>query len=86
MSQAVTCPVCYGTGIYKSPSSEGTAVWVAKTCHGCDGRGWVEVGKDNPWPDPVPSVPYWPWYPNPQPIWYGEVAGTKMVPPITFTQ
>lgn len=30
--KAVICPVCQGEGKYKE-----------KECHGCGGRGWVEV-------------------------------------------
>lgn len=59
--QAVLCPVCNGTGKVKK-----------KTCHGCDGRGWVEVhggGGDSPfpwkpYPEPHPRPEPWhPWRP-----------------------
>lgn len=33
--KAVLCPVCNGTGKYNEAQ-----------CHGCDGRGWVEVQED----------------------------------------
>jgi DnaJ-class molecular chaperone len=42
MNQAVRCPVCFGTGKVKTrktiyhKSEE-------NMCHGCYGRGWVEV-------------------------------------------
>jgi hypothetical protein len=37
-----------------------------KTCHGCDGKGWVEVGGNEFW---YPFVPgdYYPTYPQ---VWY----------------
>lgn len=41
MSKAVTCPVCIGRG-QLSVDSFSTAV-NEKTCHGCNGKGWVEV-------------------------------------------
>lgn len=37
MRHAEKCPVCEGEGKHKD-----------KTCHGCNGRGWVEVGVDYP--------------------------------------
>lgn len=41
--KAVLCPVCNGGGTI--PTS-GTAVAPEKTCHGCDGKGWVTVPED----------------------------------------
>jgi hypothetical protein len=35
MKHAEICPVCKGTGKYKR-----------KKCHGCNGKGWVEIGTD----------------------------------------
>ena len=45
MSKAVLCPVCQGAGAVKEyPSPTGTSASPAtKVCHGCDGKGWVEV-------------------------------------------
>jgi hypothetical protein len=51
------CPVCGGTGEYQrvGTSSAGTG---KEKCHGCDGRGWVQVQEDyyygytNVWPPP----------------------------------
>jgi uncharacterized protein with PIN domain len=44
--KAVICPVCNGSGMkyYEStpPESLNTS-GVFKTCHGCGGKGWVEV-------------------------------------------
>lgn len=58
--KAVKCPVCDKTGKVNG-----------KPCHGCGGRGWVEVKEDEtPY---IPYVPYptYPWYPD-QPYlpWY----------------
>jgi len=52
--KAVLCPVCNGSGkYYVSP------------CHGCDGRGWVEIGDDWYWYPPC-EYPYtYPYYYTP---------------------
>lgn len=43
--KAELCPVCGGSGkYYPSGLSSGTG---PKTCHGCNGKGWVEVNADN---------------------------------------
>jgi len=60
--KADKCPVCYGTGKVLDCYAE-------KTCHGCLGKGWVEVKEDYyqpyyPWPYPWPYEPYEPWYPD----------------------
>jgi DnaJ-class molecular chaperone len=45
--KAERCPVCYGTGKYTDPSDPmTTAVPGPRTCHGCAGKGWVEVQQD----------------------------------------
>lgn len=55
--RAVRCPVCNGSGKYNG-----------ETCHGCGGKGWVEVHGNypypwTPWPKPDPFTrpwkPYW---------------------------
>ena len=45
MSTAVKCPVCNGSGkTYEPPPKDITSVQgTTRTCHGCDGRGWVTV-------------------------------------------
>jgi len=70
MAHAEKCPVCNGTGRIENTGS--TAV-NEKSCHGCNGRGWIEVGSGPdplnpflPYPHPVPYsprlIPYWsPW-------------------------
>jgi len=48
--KAVLCPVCQGTGKY-----------LEKTCHGCNGKGWIIIpGSNFPYyPEPYPYT-YWP--------------------------
>ena len=59
MSKAQMCPVCKGRGKIPGHKDMGsTVIENGKTCHGCDGRGWVEVGGDDP---PYWTVPYQPW-------------------------
>jgi DnaJ-class molecular chaperone len=46
MAKAVICPICGGKG--KIPTDSGwlsTSVPEPKICHGCGGRGWVEVSE-----------------------------------------
>ena len=56
MAQAIICPVCMGTGKYKEcpyPSNATCVNPIERVCHGCGGRGWVEVGSDEqPWTYP----------------------------------
>jgi len=40
--KAVLCPVCNGSGTYHYPLSQVTN----QICHGCEGKGWVEVGEE----------------------------------------
>lgn len=42
MSQASLCPVCNGKGVVYGIAE--TGAMPTTTCHGCDGKGWVEVG------------------------------------------
>lgn len=71
MSTTAICPICHGTGrITGSPTA--TAI-NDRTCHGCVGKGWVElggfpntVGPNLPMPEPKPwsplGPPYWPYH------------------------
>jgi hypothetical protein len=68
MSQAVLCPVCNGSGGIPKQSGTSSSSTADKPCHGCNGRGWVEVGISyptippyNPYPAPYPRAPYSPW-------------------------
>ena len=41
--KAVICPVCKGSGVINI-EVEGSATGpYMKTCHGCSGKGWVEI-------------------------------------------
>ena len=52
MAHAEKCPVCSGTG--KIRCDPNTAyLGPKKICHGCNGKGWVEIEHDNP-----PVVPW----------------------------
>lgn len=45
-THAELCPVCHGTGRYQQSfdtNLTGVKSYYEKTCHGCDGRGWVVV-------------------------------------------
>lgn len=73
MAKAAICPVCNGTGKVTKTTAGGT---FEVDCHGCGGRGWVEVADGiypmNPYPTYIPPVyPYYdpnysitPWYPD----------------------
>ena len=56
MPQAVRCPVCYGSGKYIAPEKWGIPTPPPHPCHGCAGRGWVEVG-DAPLSAQPPQYP-----------------------------
>ncbi len=62
MSKAVISPVCEGTGVIKKHED--------KPCHGCSGKGWVEVGSE-----PVPYYPQ-PHIPWPPPYYYDPLRVT----------
>ena len=55
MSHAQSCPICFGKGKIKdpdyNPQLSGDPIMV--TCHGCGGRGWVQVEDTYP-----PKNPY----------------------------
>ena len=42
MSKAVKCPVCDGKGVVNGIAD--TGAMPTTECHGCFGKGWVEVG------------------------------------------
>ena len=63
------CPICNGQGQIPDPITKDSTLPTIKTCHGCNGKGWIETR------DPRPAVPYphdshrrpylypfWPWY------------------------
>jgi DnaJ-class molecular chaperone len=45
MAKAVKCPVCGGKGkiVKETAFTTGGIVENSEVCHGCDGKGWVEV-------------------------------------------
>ena len=47
MAHAEECPVCKGSGVI-TPFNDyaQTVVPPSKACHGCGGRGWIEVRDD----------------------------------------
>jgi hypothetical protein len=64
MAHAETCPVCGGCGITPSTTDD--------KCHGCNGKGWVEVGNSGPttYPAPMPyPLPYPPYREWPRVTW-----------------
>lgn len=63
MAHAEICPVCGGIGRTEYvEGGNGTTVRKSQPCHGCGGKGWVEVGNDNiPVPVPIQLRP-WPVY------------------------
>jgi len=60
--KAEICPVCHGTGKY-TPAHDPmmTAVPESRTCHGCGGKGWVELREDMATPA-QPRETYSDWY------------------------
>ncbi len=63
MAHAERCPVCYGGGQLNKGFWEPSRVTVPvvpsmQVCHGCGGKGWVEVSDDKSygctigWPEP----------------------------------
>lgn len=46
--KAEICPVCKGIGKYVEYLNYyiNTAPYTEKTCHGCNGRGWVSVPEE----------------------------------------
>jgi len=72
--RAVLCPVCGGSGKYtEQPSGDSSGGPTSQTCHGCGGRGWVEVSDG---PMVVPSV--WPYYPQEiKPVWEANTWATS---------
>jgi len=55
MAHAEKCPICYGSG--KAHTDYKVEI-VGEPCHGCGGRGWVEVADEvvMPYPETYPSA------------------------------
>jgi hypothetical protein len=67
--KAQLCPVCNGEGeVFKG--TPGTLDRKKATCHGCAGKGWVEVHEEAAaisvvrYPN-YPTYPLYPWWWNP---------------------
>lgn len=58
MKHAELCPVCHGKGRLPSDDRDFTTSKWEPICHGCSGRGWVEVGNDPPCPTMFPPAIY----------------------------
>lgn len=43
--KAVRCPVCEGVGVFRGVSDGTQTVVPEYSCHGCKGKGWVEVSE-----------------------------------------
>lgn len=43
MAHAEKCPICNGVGEIEDTTYGNATVKINKTCHGCGGKGWVEV-------------------------------------------
>jgi len=54
--KASLCPVCMGKGIIYGIAETGTMP--TQTCHGCGGKGWVEVSDCAPFIPPDGVVRY----------------------------
>lgn len=72
MAHLELCRVCKGSGKYKD-----------KTCHGCNGKGQVEVRDEYPYPFP-PSDPVYPWYPKIR--WWGQPGKKIYIAPPTYME
>ena len=62
MSHAEVCPVCNGRGKWATMPAEWSPTvrelkYLVK-CHGCNGKGWVEVGKKKGECGPVWVIDY----------------------------
>lgn len=71
MSHAEKCPVCGGTG-----------KWCSRTCHGCNGQGWITVDGAGPPPPVMPDIDgtYRPWLPPfPPQTWIVRASSTEEV-------
>ncbi len=81
MTHAEKCPVCGGTGTVDTTVVAGHPVKLSRSCHGCDGKGWVVV-TELPEPEPPPVV--MPRRDQPgTPMWYKEPTTGDPPPPRT---
>ena len=72
--RAVLCPVCSGKGSIFTPNTYSTGGGETKVCHGCAGKGWVEVHDNMPqFTDYYPAC-YPSYSPYPDPDWWSTAA------------
>ena len=64
MSHSEVCPICHGKGELTTYDESSTGNRTTKTCHGCNGKGWITVEDNYP-------KPYQP-YPPPNPYYPGK--------------
>jgi hypothetical protein len=70
--KAQLCPVCNGSGklTIEGSITDTSISWPRyNTCHGCSGKGWVEVSDEQPYINPI--YPVYPCYPLTLPWWVG---------------
>jgi len=61
MAHAEICPICHGRGKIRNPEDITTPMEI--TCHGCGGKGWIEVSNERsyyPFPYSPKPYPNWP--------------------------
>jgi hypothetical protein len=81
------CPVCNGTGEKPTQiiNKEVTQPNIQIPCHGCNGKGWIEVTDDKiiyiPQPYPYPNpYPYdLPWHPQIWCVYTSDKTEEKMI-------
>lgn len=63
MAHAERCPICFGKGTIPVDDYTGAT----KVCHGCGGKGWVEVSDSPIYPvlPRNPEYPLVPWWTHP---------------------
>ncbi len=89
--KAVRCPICVGTGTYWEVNHDASPpVGYYRTCHGCEGKGWVEVHEEEhnkPWyPAIIPSGDWPAYYPGedwPEPFYITGDITMSMGDPAT---
>jgi len=82
MKQVVICPICHGNGKIRTidecmiaDDAPGIKGEQKVSCHGCSGKGWIEIGKDD---GPCyPIVPYYPPHYPAYPFYYITWSGSS---------
>jgi len=73
MAHAEKCPICNGSGTVDKEYKKYLPC-KPKPCHGCNGKGWIEVSDIYPaFPSPVIPAPIpnpWPWHSDPRITWW----------------